>query len=310
VVTARNPHALVTHPETTTTYTVNLIERILAVKGSVWLCDEIEREENPGYLQNVLGWTVHGFLAEENLCGRRVLDFGCGAGASTMILARLFSGTDFVGLDIDRAALGIADARRAHYGRANVSFEELPSATELPADLGEFDVVVFSAVFEHMLPAERQTMIPKVFSTLRPGGLLLVGETPHRFSPIETHTTGGTPLLNYFPRSLALRVARRRPKVWPGATWEGLLRAGIRGGSPGEFMGILRRAGHDDARLSESFAHPDVADEFDLWYQISRVNELPGLKARLRSAFRLLKWATGVSFTPYLAFAVERVPRA
>jgi SAM-dependent methyltransferase len=309
-VTARNPRALVTRPETTTAYPLSLIERILAVKGSVWLCDEIEREEQPGYLQHVLWWTVHGFLTDEALRSRRVLDFGCGSGASTMILARLFAETDFVGLDIDVPALGIAEARRAHYGLANVGFETLPSPTELPASLGDFDVVVFSAVFEHMLAGERRAMIPKVFSALRPGGLLLVGETPHRFSPIETHTTGGTPLLNYLPRSLALRVARRSPKVWPGATWEELLRAGIRGGSPGEFMRILRRAGCDDARLAESFAHPDVRDEFDLWYEISRVNELPGLKARLRTAFRALKRATGVSFTPYLAFAVERRPRA
>src|SRR5450631_3033526 len=62
---------------------------------------------------------------------------------------------------------------------------------ELPAALGRFDVIVFSAVFEHLLARERAVVIPQVWSVLAPGGVLLVGETPHRWTPVELHTTGG-----------------------------------------------------------------------------------------------------------------------
>jgi 2-polyprenyl-3-methyl-5-hydroxy-6-metoxy-1,4-benzoquinol methylase len=290
-----------------TRYPPELIKRILGVKGIGYLCDEIEREERPGYLQHVLWWTVRGHLTEQELSGRRILDFGCGSGASTMILARLFADAEFVGVDIDEPALGIAEARRRHYGLSNVEFRRSPSELELPPDLGEFDVVVFSAVFEHLLPAERPIVIPKLWSVLRPGGLVLVGETPHRFTPIETHTTGGLPLINYLPAPLTLRIAKRfSPRLWADATWEQLLRAGIRGGSEGQFLAILRKAGFDDAVLRRPSAHHSVRDEFDLWYEISHVNELPGLKSQLRSAFRFLKRTTGVSFTPYLSFAVEK----
>jgi hypothetical protein len=37
--------------------------------------------------------------------------------------------------------------------------------------------------------------------------------------------------------------------------------------------------------------------------------ELPGVKARLRDAFRVLQRLTGVSFTPYLSFAIEKARR-
>jgi len=309
-VSAKDPSVYVAVAECTTRYPIDLIETILAVKGISYVCDEITREERPGYLQHVLWWTVRGHLDERELSGRRILDFGCGSGASTMILARLFAGAEFVGVDIDEPALGIAEARRRHYALGNVEFHRSPSALELPPGLGDFDVIMFSAVFEHLLPAERPVMIPKLWSVLRPGGVLLVGETPHRFTPIELHTTGGLPLINYLPAPVVLRIAKRfSPRIWPEATWEQLLRAGIRGGTEREFLRILRAAGYHDAVLRRPSGQNGVHDEFDLWYEISHVNELPGFKSKLRTAFRTLKRYTGISFTPYLAFAVEKAPQ-
>ena len=302
-----DPEAYVSRRECTTKYSPELIAMILRVKGARWLCEEIEREENPGYLQHELWWTVRAHLSEQELHGRRVLDFGCGAGPSTMILARLFDQGQTVGVDIDEPALEIAEARRQHYGMANVEFRLSSNPMGLPDGLGQFDVIICSAVLEHLLPDERPVVIPALWASLRPGGIILICETPHRFSPIETHTTGGLPLINYLPPPLAMWAARRFSKrVWPGATWQGLLRAGIRGSSEGEFLRILRHAGARDASVRRPSAHAAVCDEFDLWYEISHVNELPRLKGHLRKVFRALKRATGVSFTPYLAFAVQR----
>jgi hypothetical protein len=38
----------------------------------------------------------------------------------------------------------------------------------LPADLGEFDFIMFNAVFEHLLPHERPKLLPLVWSACGP----------------------------------------------------------------------------------------------------------------------------------------------
>jgi SAM-dependent methyltransferase len=293
-----------------TSYPLELIETILRVKGLRAVCDEIRREEDPKYLQHVLWWTLRAHVDVEDVGAGRILDFGCGSGASTMILSRMFPEAEILGLDIDAGANEIAEARRRHYEvTERVEFRLSDDPTGVPTEIGDFDFIVFSALLEHLLPEERKTVIPALWSRLRPGGLLFLGETPHRYSPVETHTTGGLPLVNYLPPRLALPLAKRfSNRINESDTWPQLLRRGMRGGSEKEFMGYLKQAGYDDAEI-ERPRKQGLRDEFDLWYEISHVNELPGFKTRLRSAFRGLKRVTGISFTPYLAFAVRKVTR-
>jgi SAM-dependent methyltransferase len=297
-----------------TAYPLDLIETILDVKGLRSVCDEIRREEDPQYLQHVLWWTLRAHVDVEEAGSARILDFGCGSGASTMILSRMFPEATFLGLDIDAEANRIAEGRRRFYDVDRVEFRLSDEPTGVPEEIGEFDFIVFSALLEHLLPEERKTVIPALWSRLRPGGLLFLGETPHRYTPVEIHTTGGLPLVNYLPPALTLWAAKRfSPRIGSDATWEELLRRGMRGGTEKEFLRYLERAGYDDATI-ERPTKQGLEDEFDLWFEISHVNEMPGFKTKLRSAFRGLKKTTGISFTPYLAFAVrkraEAVPAA
>lgn len=301
-----DPEAFVGTRAWETSYPLDLIETILDVKGLRSVCDEIRREEDPQYLQHVLWWTLRAHVDVEDVGSARILDFGCGSGASTMILARMFPDATFLGLDIDAEANRIAEGRRRWYGVDRVEFKLSDEPTGVPEEIGEFDFIVFSALLEHLLPEERKTVIPALWSRLRPGGLLFLGETPHRYTPVEIHTTGGLPLVNYLPPSLALRASKRfSPRIEPTATWEQLLRRGMRGGTEREFLRYLERAGYDDAEV-ERPTKQGLKDEFDLWFEISHVNEMPGFKTRLRSGFRGLKKVTGISFTPYLAFAVRK----
>jgi len=289
-----------------TAYPLDLIETILDVKGLRSVGDEIRREEDPGYLQHVLWWTLRAHVNPEEIGSARILDFGCGSGASTMILSRMFPEATFLGLDIDSEANRIAEGRRRFYGVDRVEFRLSDEPTGVPAEIGEFDYIVFSALLEHLLPEERKSVIPALWGRLKPGGLLFLGETPHRWTPVEIHTTGGLPLVNYMPPSLTLRAAKRfSPRIEETATWEELLRRGMRGGTEKEFLRYLKQAGYDDAEI-ERPTKQGLEDEFDLWFEISHVNEMPGFKTKLRSAFRGLKKVTGISFTPYLAFAVRK----
>jgi 2-polyprenyl-3-methyl-5-hydroxy-6-metoxy-1,4-benzoquinol methylase len=301
-----DPDAFVGTRTWETAYPMELIETILEVKGLRSVCDEIRREEDPKYLQHVLWWTLRAHVDVEEVGAARILDFGCGSGASTMILARMFPEATFLGLDIDTEANRIAEGRRRYYGVDRVEFKLSDEPTGVPEEIGQFDFIVFSALLEHLLPAERKSVIPALWGRLKPGGLLFLGETPHRYTPIEIHTTGGLPLVNYLPASLTLRAAKRfSPRIEETATWEQLLRRGMRGGTEKEFLRYLKRAGYDDAAI-ERPTKQGLKDEFDLWYEISHINEMPGFKTRLRSGFRGLKKVTGISFTPYLAFAVRK----
>ena len=212
-----------------TSYPVSLIERVVDVKGATWLCDEIQRDEDPAYVRHFLEQTILSYVPEEALASKRVLDFGSGCGASSLNLARMFPGADVVGVELVEEHVQLARARADHLGVDRVDFNLSQEPTGLPDEIGDFDAVVLSAVFEHLLPLERESLMPALWSVLRPGGLLFVNQLPHRYSPLETHTTG-LPLVNYLPDQVAGAAARRlSSRVSRDADWEELLRAGFRG---------------------------------------------------------------------------------
>jgi len=62
----------------------------LNVKGPNSLNDEIRREEDPLYTKVCIEHDILAYLPETAFTNRRILDFGCGAGASSIILARMF----------------------------------------------------------------------------------------------------------------------------------------------------------------------------------------------------------------------------
>jgi SAM-dependent methyltransferase len=288
--------------ECETTYPLDLIELILQVKTPKALCDEILREESPGYVQHMLRWLILSHVPEDQLSGSRILDFGCGGGASTMILARMFPDAEIVGVDIDPQVLSIAHARRDHFGFRNVHLRLLESS-DLSEDLGRFDAIVLAALYEHLLPHERKVLIPQLWAQLKADGVLFVGETPHRYSPIEWHTTR-LPLINYLPPPLALRAARAfSPRIPVTQSWEGLLRRGIRGGTRREIIGLCERAGVRPIVIEPT--RLGLRDTFDLWYTLA--TDAPVWLRRIARQFlRGLQATTGITFTPHLAFALRK----
>ncbi|MDX6423832.1 MAG: hypothetical protein QOI67_1303 [Gaiellaceae bacterium] len=101
--------------------------------------------------------------------GRRVLDLGCRYGALTEYYAE---GNDVTGVDIDREALELAEAR--------LGIQALWADLDDPlAFMDEtFDVVVIGELLEHI--REPWRLIGQAHRVLRPGGRL-VGSTPNGF---------------------------------------------------------------------------------------------------------------------------------
>jgi 2-polyprenyl-3-methyl-5-hydroxy-6-metoxy-1,4-benzoquinol methylase len=282
--------------ELETAYPPWLIRQVLDLKGPGYVCDEIQRDESPEYTGAALKTSLLGYISETQFAGKRILDFGCGAGASTIALCRMFPTAAVVGVELDHRSLDVARARSQFYGLTNVQYLVSPSGVELPAGLGEFDFIVMSGVFEHLLPDERPAVMSRLWSALKPGGILFLRETPHRYFPIETHTTG-LPLINYLPRSLVMPIVRRIPRG--GTNWDELLRRGIRGGSVAEIRKLV-----PDATLLRP-SRLGMKDLIDLWYAAVPKSRSARMKRYVR-AFAKALTAVGIEWPPYLELALRK----
>jgi SAM-dependent methyltransferase len=287
-----------------TTYPVDLVAEILAVKGPGYVCDEIARHEDPAYVRKLLEHDLDCYFPRAAFEGARIVDFGCGCGASTMILADMYPRAAIVGVELLAEHVRIAEARKRLLGKRSVECRRSPSGVEVPLEEGAFDFVILSAVLEHLLPEERRALMPQLWRALRPGGKLFLNQTPHRLFPVELHTTG-LPLINYLPDAWAGELARRfSPRVDRGASWEELLRAGIRGATDAEILDVLGPG----ARLVEP-SERGCHDRLDVWYTGLGPRHR-GAKRAVLSAMRLVHRVTGVVFTPSLSAAFEKRPAA
>lgn len=101
---------------------------------------------------------------------RRVLDLGCGTGASSPLLHQLLEGEAVV-VGVDPSAESIARARDEH-GGPGVSFATL--AEYQPT--GDFDLVYCNGVVHHIPLAERAAFLALVRRALAPGGIFAMWE--------------------------------------------------------------------------------------------------------------------------------------
>ncbi len=74
------------------------------------------------------------------LDARRVLDIGCGAGATSLAFAAALPDAEITGLDLSEALVAAAQGRAD--GRANVRFVQGDAATWTPEDHAPFDLII------------------------------------------------------------------------------------------------------------------------------------------------------------------------
>jgi SAM-dependent methyltransferase len=100
----------------------------------------VERFFRPGYNANLIeSWIPALDGVQEKLkAGARVADIGCGHGASTVILARAFPRSKFVGFDYHRPSVERARERAAAAGVSDRVRFEVSSAKDFP---GNYDLV-------------------------------------------------------------------------------------------------------------------------------------------------------------------------
>lgn len=274
---------------------LGIVELMAARFEFPWVCDHLARLEDPAYVAETLRRQLFAYFSPRELTGKRLLDFGCGAGASTVIMAGLLPETEIAGAELDPVRVDIARRIAAHKGLTNVRFYTSPSPDSLPDEIGSVDFIMLSAVYEHLLPGERRILMPVLWSRLRSGGALLINQTPFRWAPYEGHTTGLW-CINYLPDSLAGFAARHFSRLSPEANrrldWNGLLRHGLRGGTERQILRNLRRGGGPRGVILQP-TQGNLRDRAAYWMSATSPRHA-ALKRLICGAFRLCDRALGI----------------
>ena len=191
-----------------TALSATVIREIFTDRGPRWVKDSIDRFEDPDYIERPLARLIGRFCQASGKLG--VLDLGCGLGASSAALARL--GFHVIGMDPVEVSVRIGTLAVRECGVGALVTLLVGAGEALPIRAGSFDIVVLCGVIEHVPPAHRRALLHEAWSALRPGGFLLIHDTPNRLWPFDGHTTGLW-FINWLPRWLAFRYARRWSRV-------------------------------------------------------------------------------------------------
>jgi SAM-dependent methyltransferase len=280
----------------------DLLEALARLKGA-WFCDSYARFEHPNYLRKQIDQILAFYGIR--LPGLRILDFGSGFGASTYGLV-MRGATDIVATDLVLANTAFARLLFSRFGldgRVDLRSEDLVPGLE-PAS---FDVVWLQAVVEHLLPDERHVYLRQFWRALRPGGWLVVTETPNRVWPYETHTSGGRWFLPWLPPS-RLFATLRREAAFAGYSDEAFYRSGIVGSTYRELLDCLERP----ADCEEPARH--LRHYFARLYEGARVqttarHAVVSALSLLEPGIRVILRRPVMAFTPYLNHVVFRKAR-
>jgi 2-polyprenyl-3-methyl-5-hydroxy-6-metoxy-1,4-benzoquinol methylase len=174
-------------------------EYLASSEGQQDMADHMEGRTN-SFRQRVIPWIA----SARPLAGCRVLEIGCGTGASTVALAE--QGCDVVAVDVSESSIHANQERCRIFG---LSAKFLcANATDLHKHFqtGVFDLIIFFATLEHLTYAERISAMRSTWAMLQSGSLWCVVETPNRLWWFDGHTSW-LPFFNWLPDDLALEYA-------------------------------------------------------------------------------------------------------
>jgi 2-polyprenyl-3-methyl-5-hydroxy-6-metoxy-1,4-benzoquinol methylase len=115
-------------------------------------------------------------LHAAGLAGKRVLDFGCGDGVVSTLLAQFRAYV--TGLDVSPELISVAKRRAQLDGVQDRVEFVVQDIDRSPLEAGRFDILVCHAALHHV----DATLVPPLIAALKPGGLAVIVE-PIAFSP-------------------------------------------------------------------------------------------------------------------------------
>jgi S-adenosylmethionine-dependent methyltransferase len=150
------------------------------------------------------------------LKGKSIVEIGCGTGSSTAAFAKFCDHID--GYDISESSIEGARARLVAHGlsdKASLHAAEPMRLLQTIEDRhsGEkADIVLMFALLEHQTLTERLETLRIAQRIVKPGGHLVVCETPNRLTYFDRHTSQ-LPFFHMLPLDLQALVAAQSPRA-------------------------------------------------------------------------------------------------
>lgn len=160
---------------------------------------------------NACRWVVPWACKHCDLAAAAVADIGAGTGATTAAFAHVAKRVS--GYEIEQRSVEAAADRFRVLGIANASVAFANPEDQICAVERDFpqgtDVVLLFAVLEHLTQSERLQYLERIWTRLlKPGGYLIVVDTPNRLTYYDYHTSE-MPFFHLLPPELALRYFSR-----------------------------------------------------------------------------------------------------
>ncbi|HEU4411478.1 MAG TPA: class I SAM-dependent methyltransferase [Polyangiaceae bacterium] len=142
--------------------------------------------------------------------GKKVLEFGCHFGGTSVVLASL--GARVEAVDVERRYVELTRLNAERHGvGARVRARLVPDTTRLPFAGGEFDLVSCNSVLEYVPAGALDGVLRELDRVLAPGGYVVILGTSNRLWPYEPHTHRW--LTNYVPPALYRLLSAGPPRV-------------------------------------------------------------------------------------------------
>ncbi|MCE7797470.1 methyltransferase domain-containing protein [Sphingobium sufflavum] len=123
------------------------------------------------YAAKIAGWSPG---------ARKILEVGCGEGAVTEVLARIFPQADILGIDITPRVGRLYDGPRDRVEFRVAAVQDV--ARDHP---GAFDLIILSDVMHHIPVALRAEIVGAIGQALAPGGRFILKDWGKAATPIH-----------------------------------------------------------------------------------------------------------------------------
>lgn len=166
-----------------------------------------------------------------NFKGARVIEVGSGTGSSTLAFAS--EAKEVHCFEIDSKSVYVANKRLEYWGLNNVFWhvDLFNQDARIASEKGQYDVVLLVAVLEHLHYFEFKQVVSLAHQMLRPGGIILIAETPNRLSVNDYHTSW-IPFFQWLPNEVAFEYYKASPR----AQFVGDLDSLLANNSPGSWV--------------------------------------------------------------------------
>ncbi len=148
--------------------------------GAVYMLGRTGGLMNDGRGQTAMSHVLARF---PDLEPQRILDMGCGVGASTLPAAEAFPDAEVHGIEVGASVLRYAHARAEHLGYG-IHFSQ-QSAEHTDFEDGSFDLVYSCALIHETSHAAVPNICKEMHRLLKPGGVAVHLEVPIRYDELD-----------------------------------------------------------------------------------------------------------------------------